>query len=537
MRCVLSLILSFFSFLNVFTDEHLSKMYLGSREGDPASLVENVSTIHGDYSECEIDLIVPGSDSLTLSRYYSSKDDLSVVTLGGWRFYPQCFLTVQKDPKGKIYTTTEGKFERTYVYVGTPEGSILTHVGWQNTAKATSLFKIDVEERLIGVTNCARGVINAWTNLKNNELYFIQQSNSFELILNNGGRRFYVKHPSLNFYILEQEILPSDNKVFYEYDDLGHPTFIKMTNNSAQKTLSWIKIQYGSTIHVDSSDGQTVDYQLEEDSSGGHLLTKVMRSNKPSIQYQYRVIDGNILLTRKDLPEGRFTEVDYYTEKTHRNKVKSVTTPAGVSGTVTTQFVYGFEADGNGFTEIYGPLGRKTVHRFNEDLQLISLEQYLGGSLYRVQKKIWGKKRDATYLIGATIEDANGNVYYFKTLYYDDKGNVLEEREYGNLTGASPYPIAIDENGNPEASQECHVKTYSYHSEKDVDVVTQKDTKGNGVEFVYKKGTSWLIKKFVIEKGNRKKRWFYDYNEDGALTQVIVDDGDEIDAKSNLLHP
>jgi hypothetical protein len=359
MRCVLGLILTLFSSLSAFTDQSLSEIYLGSREGDPASLVENVSTIHGDYSECEIDLIVPGPAPLVLSRYYSSKDNLSVATLGGWRFYPQCFLTVQKDPKGKTYTTTEGKFEYAYVYAGTPEGSILTYVGWQNTAKARSPFKVDVEEKLLGVANSARNAINAWTNLKNNELYFDPQSNSFELILNNGGRRFYVKHPTLNLYILEEEILPSGNKLFYEYDDQCRPTLIKMTNHLEKKVLSWIKIQYGSTIHVDSSDGQTVDYHLEQDSSAGHLLTKVLRSNQPSIQYQYQVVDGSALLARKDLPEGRFIEVDYYTDKTNRNKVKSVTTPAGVAGTTTTQFVYGFEADGSRFTEIYGPLGRK----------------------------------------------------------------------------------------------------------------------------------------------------------------------------------
>ena len=241
---------------------------------------------------------------------------------------------------------------------------------------------------------------------------------------------------------------------------------------------------------------------------------------------------GNTLLTRKDLPEGRFAEVDYYTDKTHKNKVKSVTTPAGITGTASTQFVYGFEADGSGFTEIYGPLGRKTVHRFNEGLQLISIEQYLGESLYRVQKKNWGKKRDITNLMTTTIEDENGNAYYAKTLSYNDKGNILEEREYGNLTGASPHPIAIDEDGNPEASQESHVKTYSYYSVKNVDVVDQKDAKGNGVRFVYRQGTNLLIKKSVLEKGSRKKRWFYNYNEDGALTQLIVDDGDEGSAKS-----
>lgn len=37
-------------------DPTSASLYLGSREGDPGCLVENVSVIHGDYSEIEVDL-------------------------------------------------------------------------------------------------------------------------------------------------------------------------------------------------------------------------------------------------------------------------------------------------------------------------------------------------------------------------------------------------------------------------------------------------------------------------------------------------
>jgi len=531
MRCLFGLIFGLFSFLNAFASESLSAIYLGSREGDPASIVDNVSTIHGDYSEVETDLVVPGPDPLTLSRSYSSRDNPSVAALGGWRFCTQCFLTVQKDPKGKTYTTVEGKFERTYAYLGTTDGSILTYVGWQNSAKATSLFKLDIGESVLGVANSARGSINAWTNLKNHALHFSQQNHSFELNLNDGGKRWYVQHPSLSLYLLEQETLPSGNKVFYEYDDC-QPVLIRMMNRGEEKVLSWIKIQYGNVVHVESSDGQTVDYQFEQSSSGNPLLTKVLRSNRPSIDYEYRVVDENVLLTRKELPEGRFVEVDYYTDQANKNKVQSVTTPAGVSSTASTQFTYGFEADGRGFTEIQDPLNHKTIHQFDEDFQLVSIEQYLDGSLYRVQRKRWGRKEDLSNLIGTTIEDAHGHVYYATTLGYDDRGNILEEREYGNLTGANPHPIELDEDGNVQASQESHVKTYSHNTAKGADVVTQRDAKGNGASFFYRKGTNILMKKFILKKTVPTRRWFYDYNEDGVLAQVIVDDGDEIDTRS-----
>ena len=90
---------SIFCFQNATANESsLSSIYLSSREGDPASLVENVSTIHGDYTEFAVDLTVAAPDPLVLSRLYSSRDALTGATLGGWRFNPHCFLTIQKKP-------------------------------------------------------------------------------------------------------------------------------------------------------------------------------------------------------------------------------------------------------------------------------------------------------------------------------------------------------------------------------------------------------------------------------------------------------
>jgi hypothetical protein len=58
-HCLTSLVLSFCCFLQsaIAKESPVSSTYLGSREGDPASLVENVSTIHGDYTEVESDSV------------------------------------------------------------------------------------------------------------------------------------------------------------------------------------------------------------------------------------------------------------------------------------------------------------------------------------------------------------------------------------------------------------------------------------------------------------------------------------------------
>jgi RHS repeat-associated protein len=528
MRYLLGLTLALFWFLEASaTESSLNDTYLGSREGDPASLVENVSAIHGNYSDFEVDLIVPGPDSLVLSRYYGSRDNLLTnSSFGGWRFNSHCFLSVLKDSLPRTYTTAEGKFDYTHISIGTNEGSILTYAGWQNTtnSNARSLFKVDVEGDLLGLANTARGSVNAWTNLKNNELYFNAQSNHFELLLSSGGRRVYVPSLStLGRYLLQRETLPSGNKIFYEYEGEAL-SLIKMTNASEEKVLSWIKIQYGPIIHIDTSDGKTVDYHFQQDLP---LLSEVIRSDKPSIKYQYRIVETQALLIKKDLPEGRFVKIDYYADGENKNKVESVTSPAGIGGTTSMRFSYTPEMDGSGFTQVDGPLARKAVYRFDDQSQLTAVEQYLNGALYRVHKKIWGKKRDATNLIATSVEDGSGSVYYYKSFAYDDKGNISEEREYGNLTGANPEALVLDEEGIPKSNQESHAKTYSYRTVKDIDVVSQKDSKGSSVKLGYKKGTNLLIRKFILDKKEIKKRWFYNYNEDGVLTRIIVDDGDE----------
>jgi RHS repeat-associated protein len=533
MRSLFGLLASVLFFQSTHAaDTSVSEIYLGSREGDPASLVENVSTIHGDYIEVEVDLTVTSPDSLVVSRFYSSRDTLPIATFGGWRFYPQCFLTMQKDPQGQHCVTTEGKFERTVVYLGNPDGSILTYVGWRNLTHPNKrvLFKIDAETECSGIANTAKGDVGAWKNLKNHELYYNSENDSFELCLCTEGKRFYIKNPRTNVYTITHEILPSGNKIFYQFNNKGQLEFIKETNASEKQVLAWIKIGYGSTVHLETSDGQTVDYQFQQDPSGDLLLTSVIRSDKPNLHYQYQVVNGRALLVKKALPEGRFVEVDYDTDKNNQLKVKSVKTPVNSESTDSVYFVF----DG-GSTEVSGPGSCKSVYRFDEKKQLVAVEQYLNGALYRIHRKSWGRKSAAGNLLSTSLADASGNIVYHMSLEYDTKGNIVEEREYGDISGAGPIALAFDEKG-VVSNKDGSIKYYSYFSGKNTHGFFQKDTKGTGVKYWYKKGTNLLIKKFVLTKGSAdseeedyhsdiKQRFFYFYNDDAALSKVIIDDG------------
>lgn len=117
MRCLLGVIVSFFCFQHAFSEQSPDVIFAGSREGDPESLVKNVSTIHGDYSELEVDLCIPGPDPLIVSRFYTSKDRLDIATFGGWRFQPQTFFLICPNPDRSSFQIPQGNFECLDIYV------------------------------------------------------------------------------------------------------------------------------------------------------------------------------------------------------------------------------------------------------------------------------------------------------------------------------------------------------------------------------------------------------------------------------------
>jgi RHS repeat-associated protein len=486
---------------------------VNSREADPQSIVLNVSTIHGDYSEVETDLIVAAPDPLVITRYYSSKDNAQWATFGGWRFMPHCYLRVE-NPKGELR-----------VSVGTSEGSILTFTkaARNNPDRPDILFQLVTEG--MGFANTAKGRITASTNQKNCALYYSEGKDSYEHVLPSGHIRQYVKHSSLNLYLLIKEVTPIGNNIAYSYDSEGRLIKIHETNLPEDKTLAWIKFQYSDGIEVEACDGQKLKYLFDQRPGQSTHLREVNRSSGPDLAYHYLAQAEHPLLIKKELPGGTLIEISYLNDQ--KGSVESVSTPISGSPSATTNFQFDPKT---GATEVAGPEGQKSRYFFDSNLMLTAIEQYLNGSLYRVHKKYWGISQNGSNLSALSVDDDQGNTFYYKSLGYDDKGNILEEKEYGNLTGATSDPIHFDRNGDPIFEGEPHVKTFSYSTNSKRDIIDQKDAKGTGIRYVYLKDRQLLAKKVLLENGQRRIRHSYEYNEDGALTRVTTDDGSSGDS-------
>jgi RHS repeat-associated protein len=520
---VLSLLLSIFFFVEAVAQSP-NTIFVGSREGDPDSLVKNVSTIHGDYSELEVDLCVSGPDPLILSRFYTSKDRLDSATFGGWRFQPQTFFLICPNPDRSGYQTPQGSFECLDIYVGMPEGSLLKFSGFQNweNPEVRSKFFVDLEEDEVGVCNIAKGTPSSWTNTKNHVLSFDPKSKSFELQLSSGGKRIYVQGSSPGHFLLSTEVLPSGNQITYEYDQSHRIKQIKMTGTSRSKLISWVTLEYGSSITATASDGTTAQYYFEKDASETQLLSEVKCSSLPARSYRYQVENAKALLTRKELPNGRYTEIDY--ERASPYRVATLSEPLQEGEVSTTSFTYG-----KSVTEVHGPPDQKTLYYYDDENRLIAVEETLDNAPYRIRKKQWGGRKDQGNLVSLSIEDASENTLYCKTFSYDQEGNILEENEYGNLTGQSPEPIISNRKGMPESNHECLSKKYSYKKTANEDIVSQINEQGHGTLLAYMQGTAILKRKEIHQNKVAKRRIFYDYNEDGSLVRVTTDNGNTRD--------
>lgn len=174
-------------------------------------------------------------------------------------------------------------------------------------------------------------------------------------------------------------------------------------------------------------------------------------------------------------------------------------------------------------------MDQKTLYYYDEDNRLIAVEETLDNAPYRIRKKQWGERKDQGNLLSFSIEDSSENTLYCKTFSYDQEGGILEENEYGNLTGQNPEPITFNKKGLPDSTHECLSKKYSYKKIANEHIVSQINEQGHGTLFAYMPGTAILKRKEIHQKKVAKRRVFYDYNEDGALIRITTDNGNTRD--------
>ncbi|MFZ0564607.1 MAG: RHS repeat-associated core domain-containing protein [Chlamydiales bacterium] len=539
------------SFLHLLA-ESMSPALLPSTESDPDAFIHNCcNVINGDYCESTIDLMIAGPDALILQRHYNNKNYLTGKGIGGWRIFPQAFLVLGKDPKGKKCKIKGEKFEWIYVYTGERSGGVLTYSGWKKEGGDTKdPLKINPKSDCIGMVNTYAEEMNGQTNHLNN--YINCKSDTCELILGDGTKRLYEKVQKLptdllgeellptmaskvekpQYFRLISETLPSGNIIYFSYDENGHFSFIEMSNANGDNLHSWIHFDYqffnkGCSVVLTTSDEKTLTYEFEKVHTNGKChfsLRSVKGSHCFPISYAYNAQSGHYLLSKKILPEGRFLNIDY----DKQGRLIALKSPDAQSGKPT--LLYSFSYD-DACTSVTNAANIKTLYRYDNRLQLVAVECYdQKGELYRIDQKYYGKtKKDLTLLTALTIADGQKQIHSYCSFKYDNNGNVLEEKLYGNLTGKKEISLQADSKGgllDPD-EEECHTKKFSYSHDGFNLLTSLGDCKGNQTAYLYEEGSNRISRKLIYEQEKIKKREFHYYNDDCVCIKIIEDDGDE----------
>jgi RHS repeat-associated protein len=385
------------------------------------------------------------------------------------------------------------------------------------------------------------------------------------------GLAWHFNHPGiLSPNVSEIPLSPNeDSKHEYTYDSNDRLTEIKVTNINGEKVFSFAQFDYQSdgnenVCEVSTSDGRQLFYCYQEDpvtrGTPGIVINNMIDPMGNETRYYYRQHpnERKKLIKKIEDPQGGYLETEYYDGK-HNNvggvlvtvddpvrdfrigRIKLQKAPLGPDGSsvITQRFFYH-----RGSTDVIHSNGQKTTYRYNEDHLLTAVETYNEGSIHKSEKFYWSAKvgdKTSKRLVSKTLESSTGQVVHCNTYEYDDRGQLIKEKSYGNITGTCTETIELTNEGLPTSSQiECAEWSYTYEQygeeKESTRLIKQIEPNGKVTRFLYD-GNSLRIHAILVGDQERTHiRQFNLYNEDGLLTETITDDGghDSIDNLQNV---
>ena len=548
---------------------------VASTEGVPSSIIGgHVSAITGEFTDSQTDIVIQGPEPLVLQRVYSSGNN-SINYLGhAWSL---------NHPQGMLMDWFQGYTINTFTaLIGEPSGGIFKYmVEIPNTLK-NPIVQLPID-KINGFTNCGSGSIGARSNIKNQQVtcnLSIKDTNC-QVLSPSGDLRYFKPSPVQNtgdkiLFDLQWEKKANGHLLLYAYSSIKALSSIRAANHDLTAiygSINFTDITLDDLLRnprmlINTSDGRTLTYNLmrikasKDDKKNGYndvyYLKDVINSSRPQEKYTYAKKVGSIYqqLTRKEWPRDRFIEAEYYHVGINTignisdfnlcpkgdqrlNRVKLLKAPVGSGSTpvVTHQFVYNLKMHPkkkteivSGTTEVYNAYNHCTIYHFVRN-RLSIIEKCKGSfgnsQKYSQEKFVWGADDTATegYLIGKSFVDAQGKVLTAHAFTYDERGNIIHDKLYGNLTGKGNSPV-LGPNGLPiENGCESYPRSFAYRKDSTNAIEVENEGNGRGIIYQYKPSTDLISAKYIYSGNNLCQRQYYDYDSHGCVIKSSMDDG------------
>ncbi|MCP5508043.1 MAG: RHS repeat protein [Chlamydiales bacterium] len=558
MKRLLIFLMIFCAYLSAAPDNNECKQYnpITNLQGLPSSIVAgHVNVITGDLCFTRTDMVIPGPEPITLSRAYCSSDMNHGSLYRSWNMnllsYIERYNQQIEDYRSKSVAKHVGAYGSAIPYEAPfKNGTIHRHTLSEEAMKR-------------GITNTAFGVISGRTNLANTMVQQLPNDSNLIMITPAGEVHKFISHPHFILgYPLDFVKTKHHTHRRYTYQHRKYLERVE-TYNSKHDPLSHLEMKYISKNTVDafSSDGQKIVYRFAVGDHGagkGEFLTCVYGKSVVTEKYGYQKRKNSFHLEQSviasiERPDNRFLRISYIDESDYPkntgfyvarqmvDRVKTLSAPVGRDATpiVTHRFVYHIDTnklnEWSGSTDVYDCFNNKKTYIYNGDHRLLCVHRFIGTEdhqHYNTERYHWGgpDPKSSTLLNSITVEDNTGSIFACKAYRYDDRGNVLSECLYGNITGNSDAPITLDDQGYPiDNGNEYEGKLFEYSNDA-LNLVTRAVDARKDTRLAYYKDSELLRAKWILDhEGNIWVRHFFFYDESGVKIKEITDDGSSWD--------
>ncbi len=407
------------------------------------------------------------------------------------------------------------------------ESTSLNKHGYTNYATAGIPGCDCIKKRTIDFTGY---VFNGHRYDQNGELYRANEilGGTCQLKLGSGGLRTYYNKPGYQqSWRLNEERLPNGHRIFYEYDQHGDLSRMRATNPSGTLTFSTIDINNG---RITSSDGQTLQYDMHilkchyKDQNPSTLFVKSITSPDGvtcHLHYNYVEKKGGKgrwrKLLRIDDPDRTRLQINY-----GEIKVSQLLAPAGQGNALVPIASFAYAP---AHTDVYDALGARTTYHFTPEKRITAIWRMIKHQVLSKTCFFWETNEPHQgYLLAKGVATADDRFLYCSVATYD-RGNIVQDDLYGNLTGNAPPSFKLNGNHRPNEPTECFSRYITYSTDGFNLALHEQTSDGLLTDYSYLPNTNLVTSILNGNSSGYYHREFRSYSNDHLLTETIVDDG------------
>ena len=501
-------------------------------EATPNTLINGcVDPISGGLVQRDSYVRASGSDPISFTRVYSS----NLWDESYWGFGSGCDFPLRMD----YIPGTDGN--KIYAKFHLREFSKIDLYAFRSLENGAYVYRVHPRTYYLGATHQpVAGVPGAHHHLLTMRVE--RRGDEWTQTLGCGTRRHY---KGMDGARLQREELPSGNKRDYEYDHSGRLAKISTTNADESYRWNEIKIDHRrQSYKVSADNGQEANYILRA------VSQRFARGRSKRVTYLAEVKGEHFPTHSYELvghPQGELQVNKVALQRLNGSPLKR---KIGYDQFGRVSYIDIPNSRNNGLQLAYG-ISYSQGHKqdyiavktpFNAQVSLC--DRYEIDSHRRVSRILRGysangqalcqetfawnshdAKEERGHLLYRMSCDEKGHPLSATAFTYDERGNVVEERLYGEICSQAAAPIAFNRATRAAEGTDCYRKTYRYSDDGFNLILKEEDPHGTVIRHSYKPGTNLRVSTLLEFEGKVLKRQFFSYDDCANLIENIEDDG------------